>query len=102
MSALELTELPRSLLVVGAGAVGLELGQAFSRFGSDVTIVDALDEIAPRSDPHSAMELRNALEDEGIPIVLGSFVSRVARRDGRHVATIVPREGGMEREVVVR
>jgi mercuric reductase len=99
VSALELTELPESLLVVGCGAVGLEFGQIFSRFGSDVTLVDALDEIAPRSDAHAAMELRSAFEDEGIPIILGSFVSRVTRRDGRHVATIVPREGGMEREV---
>ena len=99
VSALELTELPKSLLVVGAGAVGLEFGQTFARFGSSVTLVDALDEIAPRSDSHSAMELRSALEDEGIPIVLGSLVSRVARRNGHHVATIVPREGGMEREV---
>jgi mercuric reductase len=99
VSALELTELPESLLVVGAGAVGLEFGQTFARFGSRVTLVDALDEIAPRSDPHSAMELRRALEDEGIPVILGSFVSRVEGRNGHHVATIVPREGGMEREV---
>jgi mercuric reductase len=99
VSALELTELPESLLVVGAGAVGLEFGQIFARFGSRVTLVDALDEIAPRSDMHSAMELRNALEDEGIRVVLGSFVSRVSGREGQHVATIVPREGGMEREV---
>ena len=99
VTALELEELPDSLLVVGAGAVGLEFGQAFSRFGSRVTIVDALDEIAPRSDGHAAMELREALEDEGIPIILGSFVSKVAQRDGTYVATIVPRGGGMEREV---
>jgi mercuric reductase len=99
VTALELEELPASLLVVGAGAVGLEFGQAFSRFGSQVTLVDALDEIAPRSDHHSAVELRKAFEDEGIPIILGSLVSRVAERDGRHVATIVPRDGGMEHEV---
>jgi mercuric reductase len=99
VSALELEELPASLLVVGAGAVGLEFGQAFSRFGSQVTVVDALDEIAPRSDPQSALELRRAFEDEGIPIILGSLVSRVAERDGRRFATIVRRDGGMEREV---
>jgi mercuric reductase len=99
VSALELEELPESLLVVGAGAVGLEFGQAFSRFGSQVTIVDALDEIAPRSDGHSAMELRLALEDEGIPIILGSFVSRVEQRDGGYVATVVPRGGGTERKL---
>jgi len=50
ISALELTELPQSMLVVGAGAVGLEFGQAFARFGSQVTIVDALGQCAPRSD----------------------------------------------------
>ena len=99
VGALDLTELPASLLVVGAGAVGLEFGQAFSRFGSDVTIVDALDQIAPRSDPQSAGELEAALEDEGIPVILGSFVKRVARDGDGLVATIVPREGGAEREV---
>ena len=95
VSALELEELPPSLLVVGAGAVGLELAQAFSRFGSQVTIVDALDEIAPRADAHAALELRKALEAEGLTFLLGSFVERVAE----HVATIVPRDGGMERDV---
>jgi mercuric reductase len=99
VSALELEELPESLLVIGAGAVGLELGQTFARFGAAVTIVDALDEIAPRSDAHAAMELRLALEAEGIRIVLGSFVSRLAPRNGDHVATIVPRGGGAETEV---
>ena len=101
VTALDLEELPESLLVVGAGAVGLEFGQAFSRFGSKVTIVDALDQIAPRSDPQAAQELQTALEDEGIPVVLGSFVKRVAKTDVRLVATIVPREGDDEQELEV-
>jgi mercuric reductase len=96
VSALELEELPESLLVVGAGAVGLEFGQAFSRFGCEVTLVDALDEIAPHTDQHAAMELRRALEAEGMAIMLGCFVEKVAARNGRYVATIVPRAGGME------
>jgi mercuric reductase len=99
VTALEIEELPEKLLVCGAGAVGLELGQAFSRFGSQVTIVDALDEIAPHTDQHAAMELREALTEEGIPFILGSFITKVAARNGRDVATIVPREGGMEQEV---
>jgi pyruvate/2-oxoglutarate dehydrogenase complex dihydrolipoamide dehydrogenase (E3) component len=85
VSALELTELPESMLVVGAGAVGLEFGQAFSRFGSKVTIVDALDQIAPRTDSQAAAELQAALEGEGIEVILGSLV-RGLRRDG---ATVV-------------
>jgi mercuric reductase len=99
VTALDLEELPESMLVVGAGAVGLELGQAFSRFGSRVTLVDALDEIAPHTDQHAAMELREALVAEGIPIILGSFVQKIAARNGAYVATIVPREGGMEQEI---
>jgi mercuric reductase len=99
VSALEIEELPESLLVCGAGAVGLEFAQAFSRFGSTVTIVDPLDEIAPHTDRHAAMELREALEDEGIRVIRGSLVRKVAARDGAEVATIVPRDGGVEQEL---
>jgi len=99
VTALELTELPEKLLICGAGAVGLEFAQAFSRFGSKVTIVDALDEIAPHTDHHAAMELREALVAEGIPIILGSYVTEVAPRNGAYVAMIEPREVGMNQEV---
>ena len=92
VSALELTEVPRSLLVVGAGAVGLELGQAFSRFGSEVTIVDALERIAPASDAEASATLAAALEDEGIRLVNSVFVQRAAR-DGEEIAvTVAPRD----------
>jgi mercuric reductase len=99
ISALEIEKLPERLLIVGAGAVGLEFGQTFSRFGSKVTIVDALDEIAPHTDQHAAEELRKALTEEGISIVLASFIVSVAEREGTAVATIAPREGGMEQEI---
>ena len=101
ISALELTELPESLLVVGAGAVGLELGQIFSRFGSTVTMVDALDRIAPLSDAEASATLATALEEEGIEIVPSTFV-KSARRDGREiVATLAPKDGSAERELRV-
>ena len=101
ISALELTDLPDSLLVVGGGAVGLEFGQAFSRFGTKVTIVDALERIAPLADAEASAVLRAALEDEGLEIVLSAFVSS-ARSDGDEiVATITPRDGSAEREVRV-
>src|SRR5919201_5258118 len=101
ISALELTEVPESLLVVGAGAVGLEFGQIFSRFGSKVTIVDALERISPLSDPEASATLSAALEEEGIDIVPSVFV-KSARRDGDEiVATLAPRDGSPEREVRV-
>jgi mercuric reductase len=99
ITALEIEELPERLLIVGAGAVGLEFGQTFSRFGSQVTIVDALDEIAPHTDHHAAAELREALEAEGISIILSSFITKVAAGDAGAVATIAPRESGMDQEL---
>jgi mercuric reductase len=101
VSALELTELPESLLVLGGGAVGLEFGQAFSRFGSRVTIVDALERISARSDVDAANELSVALEDEGIEVIVNTFVKRVVRDGGEIVATLAPRDGGAERELRV-
>lgn len=94
VGALELTTVPRSLLIVGAGAVGLEFGQVFSRFGSSVTIVEAADTIAGTSDHEAAASLRSALEAEGIAIHTGTFVSKVVRKDGCLEATLVARVGG--------
>jgi mercuric reductase len=101
VSALELTELPESLLVVGGGAVGLEFGQAFSRFGSKVTIVDAVDRIAFRDDHEAAAEVAGALEDEGIELILNTFVGSVRQDGDEVVAVLKPRDGGEERELRV-
>ena len=101
VSALELTEVPESMLVVGGGAVGLEFGQAFARYGSRITIVDAVDRIAFRDDREAAAEVAAAFEDEEIEIVLNTFVKSV-RQEGRDVvATLAPRDGGAERELRV-
>src|SRR5438093_4009085 len=61
ISALELTEVPESLLVVGAGAVGLEFGQIFRRLGSRVTIVAALEHMSPNSDAEASATTAAAL-----------------------------------------
>ena len=79
VSALELEQIPESLLVVGAGPVGLEFAQIFARFGSRVTIVNHGSQIAARADTEAANELQAALEDEGIEIVLDAGVDSFAR-----------------------
>jgi mercuric reductase len=85
VSALELDELPASLLIIGAGPIGLEFAQAFARFGSRVTVVDFAPRIAPLGDAESSASLQRALEGEGIEFVLGAGVDRVDA-DGAVVA----------------
>ena len=79
VTALELDDVPESLLVVGAGPVGLEFAQIFARFGSRVTIVNSGPQIAARADTEAAGELQAALEEEGIEVVLNSGVDSFAR-----------------------
>src|SRR6266508_1925333 len=79
ISALELEQIPESLLIVGAGPVGLEFAQIFARFGSRVTIVNHGPQIAARADTEAANELQAALEDEGIEVVLNGGVDSFSR-----------------------
>jgi mercuric reductase len=88
VSALELEQVPESLLVVGAGPVGLELAQIFARFGSRVTIVNHGAQIAARADTEAANELQAALEDEGMEVVLNAGIDAFARDGGMTVATL--------------
>jgi mercuric reductase len=88
VSALELDEVPESLLVVGAGPVGLEFAQIFARFGSRVTIVNSGPQIAARADTEAAGELQAALEEEEIEVVLNSGVDSFARNGTGIAASI--------------
>ncbi len=95
VSALDLDEVPRSLLVVGAGAVGLEFGQAFSRFGAQVRIVDAAERIAPLADADASATLAAALQAEGMELATNVFVQRL-RQDGDEVVATIARRDGSE------
>ncbi|HXH88041.1 MAG TPA: FAD-dependent oxidoreductase, partial [Gaiellaceae bacterium] len=93
IGALELTELPDSLLVLGGGAVGLELAQAFSRFGSRVTIVQSGPRIAARADLDASAELTAALSEEGIEIATSARVTSVASEGAGLIATLTSGDG---------
>jgi mercuric reductase len=88
VSALELGDVPESLLVVGGGPVGLEFAQIFARFGSRVTVVNTGPQIAARADKEAANELQAALEDEGIEVMLSTGVDSFARKGGAIEATV--------------
>lgn len=83
-TALELTELPGDLIVVGANAIGLELGQLFAHLGTKVTWVEALDRIAPFEEPEVSSIMRGHLEAEGARVYEGAMAKR-AGRDGDRV-----------------
>lgn len=76
----QLRTLPRHLLILGAGAVGLEMGQAFRRLGSEVTVIDVASKLLPREDADIAALARELLEREGIRFMLGARVERVDLR----------------------
>lgn len=72
--ALELKEIPERMLVIGAGAVGLEFATIYSRLGSKVTVVEIMEQIVPGSDTESAKMLERALKKQGLEILTSSKV----------------------------
>ena len=74
---MDLEELPRSMIVLGAGPIGLELGQMFLHFGTKVTVLEKIPQILPRIEPEVADELQRALEDEGMEISCACNIERV-------------------------
>ena len=83
---LELDRLPDHLIVLGGGYVGLELAQAYRRFGSRVSIVEAGPQLAGREDPDVAAAILEILRDEGIVVHLGAKVVRVQGRSGEAIS----------------
>ena len=92
--ALSLPEIPKSLIVIGAGVIGLELGSVWRRLGSAVTVVEFLDRIVPGVDEETAKTLQRSLTKQGMAFKLGSKVTGAkAARDGV-VLTVEPVAGG--------
>lgn len=86
--AVSATTAPESLAVLGGGAIGLELAQAFARFGAQVTVVEALDRVLAGEEPESSEAVAAALQAEGLELRLGAKASRVAR-DAGHVTVFL-------------
>src|SRR6266850_5909364 len=85
VEALELDRLPDHLVVIGGGYVGLELAQAYRRFGSRVTIIEPGPQLATREDPDVADEVQRILGEEGIQFLMGAEPLHVHGRSGEGV-----------------
>jgi dihydrolipoyl dehydrogenase len=80
--ALELPEAPKSLLVVGAGAIGLEMGSVYRRLGTDVTVLEILPQILPGSDKEAVVRLERALKKQGLKICTEMRIDEAVVEDG--------------------
>jgi len=103
--ALSLDKVPASLLIVGAGVIGLELGSVWQRLGAKVTVVEFLDRILPGMDGEIARQFQRILEKQGFAFKLGAKVTGVDTTGKKLVAQIEPAAGGqaqsMEADVVL-
>jgi len=94
IEALELDYLPQHLIVLGGGYVGLELAQAYRRFGSRVTIIQSGPQLMTREDPDVAIEMQRILSDEGIQILVAAETLNVHGRSGKQVSVAVRTASG--------
>jgi dihydrolipoamide dehydrogenase len=97
--ALTLSAVPKSLIVVGGGYIGLEMGSVWRRLGSSVTVVEFLDRITPGMDAELSRSLQRVLQKQGITFRLGTKVA-AAKRSGEGVTlTLEPAQGGPKEEI---
>ncbi|HWD27545.1 MAG TPA: dihydrolipoyl dehydrogenase [Rhizomicrobium sp.] len=93
--ALSLTAIPKRLLVVGGGYIGLELGSVWRRLGSEVTVVEFLDRITPGLDGEVGKQFQRLLTRQGMKFQLGAKVTGVDKtKDGALAVTVEPAAGG--------
>lgn len=93
--ALEIGAVPKELVVVGAGVIGLEIGSVWARLGAKVTVVEYLDRILPGMDGEIAKQFQRILEKQGFTFQLGSKVTKVeTAKKGGATVTVEPAAGG--------
>jgi pyruvate/2-oxoglutarate dehydrogenase complex dihydrolipoamide dehydrogenase (E3) component len=87
-SVFSLTSLPARLAIIGGGAIGCELAQAFARFGSSVMLIESLDRILFREERSAAEIIQKSLENDGVTILPLVRILNVHRQDERRVLTL--------------
>ncbi len=93
-TAMELKELPGSMIVVGGNYIGLEMGQVFASLGTKVTIIEALERVAPLEEPEISEWMTRILVDQGVDVVAGA---KVIRAESGERKAVVADASGQER-----
>ncbi|MFN3970262.1 MAG: dihydrolipoyl dehydrogenase [Gemmobacter sp.] len=94
--ALTLKSIPKKLVVIGAGVIGLEMGSVYARLGSEVTVVEYLDHITPGMDAEISKNFQRILAKQGLRFILGAAVQGAAVADGRATVTYKLRKDDSE------
>lgn len=96
VEALQLEHLPKSLVILGGGPIGLEFAQVFARLGARVTVIEMAPKILPREDDEAASLVQTALEREGIHFLLGSKVIKAQQTEHGKVVVVEGNDKQME------
>ena len=97
--ALSLPKTPKSMVVIGAGVIGLEMGSVYARLGTDVTVVEYLDAITPGMDGEIAKSFQKILTKQGLKFVLGAAVQSVSKAKTKNTVTYKLRKDDSEHKI---
>ncbi|MEQ9505108.1 MAG: dihydrolipoyl dehydrogenase [Hyphomonas sp.] len=92
--ALSLSAVPKRLVLIGAGVIGLEMGSVWARLGSDVTVVEYLDRILPPADAEVAKEAEKTFKKQGLTLKLGTKVTGIEKQKTKLKVSMEPAKGG--------
>ena len=94
--ALALPKIPETMVVIGAGVIGLEMGSVYARLGAKVTVVEYLDAITPGMDAEVQRSFQKILAKQGLEFTLGAAVQKVEQKDGKATVTYKLRKDDSE------
>ena len=94
--ALELPKVPKKMVVIGAGVIGLELGSVYARLGGDVTVVEYMDAVCPGMDKDVQRTFKRILEKQGLKFIMGAAVQGVDATKTKAKVRYQPKKGGDE------
>ena len=94
VGALSLTAVPKKLVLIGAGVIGLEMGSVWARLGSEVTVVEYLDRILPPADAEVAKEAEKTFKKQGLTFKLGTKVTGIEKQKTKLKVSMEPAKGG--------
>jgi dihydrolipoamide dehydrogenase len=92
--ALSLKAVPKKLVLIGAGVIGLEMGSVWARLGSEVTVVEYLDRILPPADAEVAKEAEKTFKKQGLTFKLGTKVTGIEKQKSKLKVSMEPAKGG--------